>query len=834
MARVRHELPSGTVTFLFTDVEGSTKLLHELGVDRYAEALAEHRRILREAFERHGGVEVDTQGDAFFVAFTRAADAVAAAALAQRALGLPVRMGIHTGAPQLAEEGYFGPDVHRAARIASAGHGRQVLVSAATAALLGTDGLRDLGEHRLKDLSAPEHLYQLGEEEFPRLKSLYRTNLPVPPTPFLGRDRELADVVELLARDDVRLLTLTGPGGTGKTRLAVQAAAEAADDFPEGVWWVPLAPLRDPSLLLSAVAQALEVREEPGTALAEALTAALRGKEALLVLDNAEHLLPAAASEIEPLRAVAGPVLLVTTRERLQLDGEQVYPVPTLRESEGVELFLARARALDPGFRSNGAVGDLCSRLENLPLALELAAARTPLFTPEQLLERMAQRLDLLKAGRGADPRQRTLRATIEWSYDLLDSAERRLFRCLSVFAGGCTFEAAEEVGGADPDTLQSLVDKSLVRRRDTETGPRYWILETIREYATERLQEEDEERELQRRHAGWVGRMAAQAADVLSEALEQRELDRLDSEYGNVSAALGFAAAQDPELTATIAARLHPWWTTRGRHAELERWIEPLLESNLPASSRASVLCALLAIAAERTDRERLQAYGEELLPLSREIGADALSATALHALGAAAFLRGDLDEGRARYGEAIDIARTASPGRLPRYLGGLGWLLRGVGELSEARQVLDEALALSRRQGNPYRLALVLAQRANLALDEAEFVEALALYREALELCRNFADRTTMPLCLSGISTALAGLGHREEAVRIGAAADRIGEQMTKWSLVAEEDDELSAELRTRLGEGYEPLLAEGRAMSEDDAIALALAEASRFGSR
>ncbi len=826
-----HDFPSGTVTFLFTDVEGSTELLLRLGADSYAEALAEHRRFLREAFERHGGVEVDTQGDAFFVAFPTAPGALAAARDATDALAaapVRVRIGVHTGTPLVTEEGYVGLDVHRAARIAAAGHGGQVLVSASTAVLADAE-LRDLGEHRLKDLQAAERIYQLGEGDFPRLRSLYRTNLPVPSTPFLGRESELAEVVRLLARDDVRLLTLTGPGGTGKTRLALQAAAEVADDFPDGLWWVPLALLRDPSLLLPAVAQTLGVSEEPDTPLADTLAAALGGKEALLLLDNAEHLLPAAAREIAALRSVAGPMLLVTTRERLQLQGELLYPVPTLRESEGIELFLARAQALDPGFESNRQVGELCARLDNLPLALELAAARTPLFTPEQLLGRLSERLNLLKGGRDADPRQRTLRATIEWSYDLLDSEEQRLFRCLSVFAGGCTFEAAEDVCGADPDTLQSLLDKSLVRRRATESGPRYWMLETIREYAEERLQEAGEDVELQGRHADWVARMAEQAAAALMESDEVRELGRLDAEYGNVSASLAFASPRNPDLTATIAASLNQWWVSRGRLAELEQWVQPLLGREITRSSRARVLSALISIALNREAADRLQAYGAELLPLARELGADMQASGALLALGFAAFTRSDIEQGRTLLLEAVDLARTAGPTRVPSYLGNLGWSLRGAGKLAEAREILEEALALGRRQASPNRLALILAQRANLALDEGQLDEALSLYREGLGLCRELGLRQRVPICLSGLSATLARLGQPDDAVRIGAAADRIAEEMTLWSAADEQEDEQSLELRRRLGEErYETLAAEGRSLSEEDAIALALSAA------
>jgi class 3 adenylate cyclase len=298
----RRDLPSGTVTFLFTDVERSTELLHDLGEHDYAQALADHRRYLREAFERHGGAEVDTQGDAFFVAFATAPGALAAAREATEALAsgpVQVRIGVHTGTPIATDEGYVGMDVHRAARIAAAGHGGQVLVSGSTATLVDAD-LRDLGEHRLKDLRAAERIYQLGAGEFPPLKSLYRTNLPVPSTPFMGRARELSEVVGLLMREDVRLLTLTGPGGTGKTRLALQAAAEAADDFPDGVWWVPLAPLRDPSLLLTAVAQTLDVYEEPGTPLAETLDRALSGKKTMLLLDRRTPLADCSAGRRRP------------------------------------------------------------------------------------------------------------------------------------------------------------------------------------------------------------------------------------------------------------------------------------------------------------------------------------------------------------------------------------------------------------------------------------------------------------------------------------------------------------------------------------------------------
>jgi predicted ATPase/class 3 adenylate cyclase len=506
------QLPSGTVTLLFTDIEGSTRLLHALGERRYADALSEHRRILRDAFAHHRGVEVDIQGDAFFVAFPTAEEAIAAAVRGTELLSygpIRVRIGLHTGTPLLTPDGYVGMDVHRAARIAAAGHGGQVLVSEATALLIDQRGLRDLGEHRFKDLAAPERVYQVGDEEFPPLKSLYNTNLPVPATAFLGRTRELVELLDLLTREDVRVLSLTGPGGIGKTRLALQAAAEATEAFPAGVWWVPLAALRDPTFVLPAVAQTFGLTDRPETSLEETIASELAGKQALLVLDNCEHLMPEVADAIGVLRDLDGPTVLVTSRERLRIRGEQAWPVPTLREEDGTSLFVACAKSVDPSFASSPAVAELCSRLDELPLAVELAAARTALFTPAQLLDRLGQRLDLLRGDRDADPRQQTLRNTIEWSYQLLTDEEKDLFARFSVFAAGCTFDAAKSVCGAEPDALQSLLDKSLLRRGD-DAGPRYWMLETLRAFSTERLSETGESGEVLGRHAAWYAAYAA------------------------------------------------------------------------------------------------------------------------------------------------------------------------------------------------------------------------------------------------------------------------------------------------------------------------------------
>lgn len=439
--------PAGTVTLVFTDIEGSTRLLAELGQVGYRDALAGHRDAVREAFGRYGGYEVDNQGDSFFYAFPSATSAVSAVEGAMAALDggpISIRVGIHTGEPILDPPKYVGLDVHTAARVMASGHGGQVVLSRSTRELLDDSlDLCDLGEHRLKDLSGPQRLYQLGSNGFPPLKTLHRTNLPVPATVFLGREREL-DGLGALLQDQVRLLTLTGPGGVGKTRLALQAVADAADAFPDGVWCVPLASVRDPELVLSSVAVALGIPEQAGRGLEETLVDVLSTGRAVLLLDNLEHLLPEAAGSVATLRDAGGATVVVTSRERLQLSGERVYPVGPLEPIDATELFTARTAALgfDPGEPSD--VAELCARLDNLPLAVELAAARAGLLSPAEMLSRLGGRLDQLKGGRDTDPRQQTLRATIAWSHDLLDEPERELFAGLSVFTGGATLDAVE------------------------------------------------------------------------------------------------------------------------------------------------------------------------------------------------------------------------------------------------------------------------------------------------------------------------------------------------------------------------------------------------------
>ena len=610
---MRRDLPSGRVTFLFTDVEGSTRLLHELGPSGYGDALAEHRRILREAFVAQGGVEVDTQGDAFFVAFPTEQGALAAARAINEGLKagpIRVRMGLHTGNPLLTDEGYIGSDVHQGARIGAAGHGGQVLVSAATVALVGIDGMRDLGEHRLKDFDEPTPIYQLGDERFPPLKTISNTNLPRPASSFVGREAEVATVAALL-RDGARLVSLTGPGGSGKTRLGIEAASLLVPEFKAGVFWVGLAPVRDPALVSETIGQTLGAKDGLATHIGE--------REMLLLLDNLEQVIAAAPGLADLVESCPNLRLLVTSRERLRVRGEVEYPVLPLADLEAVDLFCARAQT-----EPDDAIRRLCRALDNLPLAIELAAARASVLTPAQILERLSGRLDLLKGGRDADPRQQTLRATIEWSFDLLTPDEQRLFAQLAVFAGGATLAAAEQVAEADLDTLQSLVDKSLVRR----TGERFWMLETIREFAVERLAASGEADGLRGRYAEHFLALAEEAFPHLEHEVlmgTHAWIDRLENEVDNLRDALDhFASVGPAESWLRLASALPDFWMARGHALEGLGHIGRALDANpAPSPTRVRALNGasdLAEVSGKRRSQARL--WAEEALALARQLG--------------------------------------------------------------------------------------------------------------------------------------------------------------------------------------------------------------------
>jgi predicted ATPase/class 3 adenylate cyclase len=832
---VRSDLPTGTVTFLFTDVEGSTRLLYELGAEAYADALAEHRRVVRAACAAEGGVEVDTQGDAFFVAFPSAPGAFAAATALTEALAcgrIQVRVGLHTGTPLVTAEGYVGADLHRAARIAAAGHGGQVLLSASTATLTEAAGLRDLGEHRLKDLSDPERIYQLGDGDFPALTSLYRTNLPTAATPFLGRERELVEVVELITDDRVRLLTLTGPGGIGKTRLAVQAAAEASEAFPEGVFWVPLAPLGDPELVLPSLARALAVSEEPGTPIEDTLVAHMSGKSLLLLLDNVEHLLPAAAERVAAVRASNGSMLLVTSRERLRIGGEHTWPVPPLVEGDGTALFVARARAVDPHFAATPAVDELCARLDELPLAIELAAARTAIFSAEQLVERMSQRLDLLTGDRDADPRQQTLRATIEWSYDLLTAKEQRLFARLALFVGGCTYKAAEQIAGADPDTLQSLLDKSLLRKRDTNREPRYWMLETIREYASEQLEASGEAEVVRRRHADHYVTLAEGAYPHLTGS-PKAWLARLEAEHDNLRAAYDrLDAAGETQLVLRVAGALWKFWYTRGYRAEgLRRLERALVADQSTTAARALALSGATAMAAEFGYLEQATSWGNEALALHRQLGDAWGVANSIFMLGNLDAYRRDWATGRTRFEESLDLFRELGDEHYSLLAAGcLAWTYEELGDMERGRALMEDTLARARASSNLRVEAFSLQHLAVHARDEGRLDDALELIRDAYRIHCELGQRSEIADAISGCARIHAAAGRVQSALRLLSSADahydELGENPPPY--VADRNAETEAIVRTELDEdAFRRGWNEGRTLSADQAIAAALDE-------
>ena len=813
-------LPAGTVTFLFTDVEGSTRLLQEHG-DGYAALLAEHRRILRDAFARNGGVEVDTQGDAFFVAFARASDALAAAAEGQRGLAagpLHVRMGLHTGEPVLTAEGYVGMDVHRAARIAAVGHGGQVLVSQATRDLAGIDGLRDLGEHRLKDLSAPERIYQLGDDEFPPLKSLFQTNVPVQATPLVGRQREVAAVLELLRGS--RFVTLTGPGGSGKTRLALEVAAQTAETYVDGVWFVSLAAVVDPALVEPTIAQVLGVRTD--------LADHLAGRDVLLVLDNLEQLLPQAATTVSSLPSK----LLVTSRERLNLALEQEYPVPTLPLAEGIALFVQRARQLRPDFQPDPEVASIVRRLDGLPLAVELAAARVKVLPPEQIVARLGKSLDLLTSGtRDAPERQRTLRATIEWSYDLLDEDERLLFARLSVFAGSFDFDAAEAVAAADLDALGSLVDKSLLRHADPA---RFSMLETIREYAAELLRARGltQVGEIRRAHALHYVALAERVEPELRGPDQRAHLERLELEHDNLRAALSWAReSSQAEIGLRLASAIWRFWRTHNHLAEGTRALDGLLQigGDVPAPVRARALVGASRLALDQGNVDDSLAFGKQALAAARSSDAGREVAAATENLGVATFVAGAksravvlLEDSVARFRALDDPVATADA------LNNLGNALLDVGDGARAACVLEESLALQREAGNARGIEFVLHTLGYVALYQGDVELARTRLEESLLLSQELGHLSGIAWSLEGLAQVAARGGGDRRAVALWAAGTAIRAEAGAYMQPTEaaiHDSALSL-ARSRLGESaFASAWLHGTAFACEDAVAYAL---------
>ncbi len=802
------ELPTGTVTFLFTDVEGSTKLLDDIGEAEYADALAEHRRLLREAFS--GGVEVDTQGDAFFYAFADAGEAAAAAAEGQRALAqgpIKVRMGLHTGEARLGEEGYVGREVHRGARIAAAGHGGQALLSKETRELVDVE-VTDLGEHRLKDFAEAVSIFQLGQERFPPLKTISNTNLPRLASSFVGRDKEVQEVTSLL-QDGARLLTLTGPGGSGKTRLALEAAAELVPEFKAGVFWVGLAPLRDPALVAETIAQTLGAKDGLAEHVGE--------RELLLLLDNLEQVVEAAPELATLVEACPNLRLLVTSRELLRVRGEVEYAVPPLADQEAVELFGQRSK-----LQADETIAELCRRLDNLPLAVELAAARASVLSPTQILERLSKRLDLLKGRRDAEARQQTLRAAIEWSYELLDEEEQRLFARLSVFVGGCTLETAEEVCDADLDVLQSLVDKSLL----PYTEERFWMLETIREFALERLEASGEHVELRRRHAEHFLKLAEEAEPHLR-GRPGEWLGRLKRDHDNLRTALDALDPSDErELALRLAGALWRFWYLHGHLTEGRRRLEQVLhDDERPTAARAKALNGAAVLTLNAGDPVAAKMRAEEALALHRTLGDAWGAAYSGFMLGHVA---GDVQTAQQLYEESVRVFRELGDEHSALLATrNLAWTYEELGDLERARALHAENLRCARATSNERMEASTLGMLADYARKEGRMEDARSMLRESLRIHLDVGDLLDTAVDLCRFAAVLAGDGRARTAARLLASFDALGERIGgRRSRVAEMNDETLRIIRAQLDEpAFVEAWRQGQALTADEAVELAL---------
>ena len=910
-------LPSGTVTFLFTDIEGSTRLLQQLG-EKYATVLADHDRLLREICESHHGKVVDIHGDSFFVAFSRALDAINAVVQCQRALashswpdGVSVRarMGLHTGEPQVNASGYMGIDVHRAARISAVAHGGQVLLSQTTHDLveseLSADVIfRDLGEHRLKDLRQPKRLYQLVisdlPSDFPPLKSLNvsPSNLPIQLTSFIGREKEIAEVSQAIG--EYRLVTLTGPGGSGKTRLALQVASEMVELFHDGVFFVALAPITDSGLVVSAIAQFLGISEIPGHSILDSLKDYLQSKSLLLLLDNFEQVISTAPLVAELLVTGSRLKILVTSREALRISGEHEYFVPplalpnlkqlpsveSLSQYAAVGLFLERARAVKPDFRITSdtapAIAEICYRLDGLPLAIELAAARVKLLPPRAMLKRLEKRLEFLTGGaRELPARQQTLRNAIAWSYDLLDENEQKLFRQLSVFVGGCTLDAVEAVSGdhqAYPSLLDhfgSLLDKSLLREVEgISDEPRFIMLELLREFGLEQLEASGEQETIRHHHANFFLSLAEQAEAKLESADQLDWINRMEQEHDNLRGALEWSKTANGagEICLRLAGALGLFWEARGYFSEGRERLSAVLSMEF-ARGRTAVHAKLLARAAELAYRQSDYAMtvelAEESLAIYREVGdqqgiasvliklgnaateagdyetasgflEEALmtwqelgdkhgTARALISLGWAALRPGDYELANARLEAALAISRELEDTRSIGFeLSGLGEVALRQGDYGRATQLLEESLELRRQLGSKWGIGVSLGTLGWVAIREGDWSRALTRLGESLEVRQEIGDKGGCAWCLERLAEVALAQGKPEKAVRLlsAAAALRISIGSVIDPVDQLEYQNRRTSLRAELGEEqFAKIWEEGRSMTLEQAIGYAL---------
>lgn len=809
--------PTGTVTFLFTDIEGSTLVIQDVGDTRYAQALADHRRLLLETFHASQGYVVETQGDAFLVAFPRARDAVLAAVAGQQALAahawpegavLRVRMGLHTGEPAHGRDGYVGIDLHRAARICAAAYGGQILVSAATRGLAGDElsshiGFRNLGEHRLKDLAMPQLLYQVIAADLPsdfpppRSLNVLPNNLPVQLTTFVGRERDIAEVIRLLSAS--RLLTLTGPGGGGKTRLALQVAAELLPEYRDGVWLAELATLTDPTFLPQTVAAKLSVREQPGRPPMATLAEYLRSKSLLLILDNSEHVIDTCALLVdELLHTCPGLHILATSREALHIPGEIVYAVPPLSlpeggrpsiddltRSEAGRLFIERATLARPGLALQNehaaTLAQICSRLDGNPLAIELAAARVKVLSIKEIASRLDDLFRLLtEGGRTTLPRHRTLEATIDWSHNLLTEQEKILFRRLSVFAGGWTLDAAEEVCAGDGleardvlDLQARLVEKSLVIVESQVEQSRYRMLETIQEYSRGKLSQSGEAIVIGGRHLDWFLSLAERAKNELRGPNQAEWLNRLDADHGNFRVALKqslIAVATDKGLR--LAGALGRFWYRRGHLIEGRKWLESVLArgEGAPASVRAEALYVAGRLATGLSDYDAARAFDEESLRIFREIGDKRGMAESLHALSHVAEVRGDYAAARSLCEESLAIFREIGDRRgIAVVLIDLGRVTHMQGEITQSQPLLDQGMALSREIGERLIIGAALHALAGVRKDRADYTVAQSLLKDSVAIFQQLGDERYIAWSVSGLAAIACSLGKYDEARRL-----------------------------------------------------------------
>jgi predicted ATPase/class 3 adenylate cyclase len=897
---------TGTVTFLFSDIEGSTTLEQRVGTSRYGELRERHRTILRAAFEANDGVEQGTEGDSFFVVFRSARAAVAAAVSAQRGLAsepwptdgaVRVRIGLNSGEAELAGGSYVGLEINRAARIAAAAHGGQILASDTTRALVARDlppdvSLRDLGEFRLRDLLSPERIVQIDADGLPSAFSPPRTldvrpnSLPSQLTTFIGRQEELDQAQLLLA--NTRLLTLTGPGGTGKTRLSIQLASLVADGFPDGVHFIPLEPIRDPMLVAAKVASTVGIVEGGTRPVIDTLVEWLSGRRLLLVLDNFEQVIEAAPTIADFLRVAPGLKVIATSRAPLRISGEQEYPVPglptppdpssltglermslpgsergldaeTIGHYASVRLFIDRAVAVRPGFvvtnENAPAVAGISARLQGMPLAIELAAARIKLLSPDAILARLEHQLDVLAAGgRDLPPRQQTLRGAIAWSYDLLDDPGRRLLDRLSVFMGGCDVATAEavcgpaaDVGGDVADGLLSLADQSLVRVDEAPDGePRFRLLDTIRAYASERLAERSETETIQARHRDWYLALAEQAAAELAGADQRRWLERLELEHDDIRAVLDRAMARpDPDVAIRLGFAMWRFWQKHGHLGEARRRLEAMSAepwSKDDPRRRARIAEALGGVCWWQGDIVAMTIHYEEALALWLEIGDEREIANAYYN---AAFIyaiqRGPDGIAPGQPDEDDDIGVEYIQQSLERYrrigdergeanaLWALGnrRYFHSQGDLGVGR--FREALAIFRRTGDLTMEAWSLHMLGTGLMRQGEVAEAREVIEHATRHFYAAGDAAGLTLTFDDMSALAVLAGDLVRAARMrGAARNLSAETGTGLAGYVEEvfDEGLRPTIRSQMPpEEVERYGAEGAAMTLDEAVAYAL---------